>query len=72
VTAGLYSRIRNPIYVFGSLVIAGVCLFYERPIYLLVFFLIVPMQIVRARKESAVLETAFGDAYREYRAKTWF
>jgi protein-S-isoprenylcysteine O-methyltransferase Ste14 len=30
------------------------------------------MQIVRARREASVLETAFGDAYREYRRKTWF
>ena len=27
VTHGLYSRIRNPIYVFGALVIAGIFLF---------------------------------------------
>ncbi|MFZ0820524.1 MAG: isoprenylcysteine carboxylmethyltransferase family protein [Candidatus Acidiferrales bacterium] len=71
VTNGLYSRIRNPIYVFGSIVIAGLCLFFERPIFLLVLLVIVPLQIVRARKEAEVLEAAFGDAYREYHAKTW-
>jgi protein-S-isoprenylcysteine O-methyltransferase Ste14 len=30
------------------------------------------MQIWRARREAQVLEAAFGDAYREYRRKTWF
>jgi len=25
-----------------------------------------------ARRESRVLERAFGDAYRQYRAKTWW
>jgi len=72
VTRGLYSRIRNPIYVFGSMMIAGVCLFFLHPEYLLIFVAIVPMQIIRARKESAVLEAAFGDDYREYKRRTWF
>jgi protein-S-isoprenylcysteine O-methyltransferase Ste14 len=26
----------------------------------------------RAKAEAAVLESAFGDAYRKYRAQTWF
>jgi protein-S-isoprenylcysteine O-methyltransferase Ste14 len=30
------------------------------------------MQTFRARREAQVLEGAFGDAYREYRRKTWF
>ena len=72
VTYGLYSRIRNPIYVFGSIMIAGMCLFFLHPEYLLVFLAIIPLQIIRARKESAVLEAAFGDQYREYKRHTWF
>jgi protein-S-isoprenylcysteine O-methyltransferase Ste14 len=72
VTHGLYSRIRNPIYVFGSIMIAGVMLFFLKPEGLLVFLAIIPMQIIRARKESAVLEGAFGDAYRQYKQQTWF
>jgi protein-S-isoprenylcysteine O-methyltransferase Ste14 len=72
VTHGLYSRIRNPIYVFGSIMIAGVMLFFLKPEGLLIFLAIIPMQIIRARKESAVLEAAFGDAYRQYRQQTWF
>lgn len=72
VTRGLYSKIRNPIYVFGSCVIAGIILIAARPVWLLLFALIIPLQIWRAKKESAVLESAFGDEYRSYRAKTWF
>jgi protein-S-isoprenylcysteine O-methyltransferase Ste14 len=72
VTHGFYSKIRNPIYVFGSCVIAGVILVAGRPAWLLIFLVIIPMQIWRARKESAVLEITFGDDYREYRAGTWF
>lgn len=72
VTRGLYSKIRNPIYVFGSFVIAGAILVFFRPIGLLIFAVIIPLQIWRARKESAVLEAAFGEEYRKYRAGTWF
>ena len=72
VTAGIYSKIRNPIYVFGSSLIVGLILAVGRPILLLAFLIIIPLQIVRARKESAVLEAAFGEPYRAYRASTWF
>jgi protein-S-isoprenylcysteine O-methyltransferase Ste14 len=72
VTRGLYSKIRNPIYVFGSCVIAGIILIVARPLWLLAFVLIIPLQIWRAKKESSVLESAFGDEYRSYRARTWF
>ena len=72
VTGGIYSRIRNPIYVFGSCVIAGVILTLGRPAWLLVFLAIIPLQIWRSGKESSVLEAKFGDEYRKYRATTWF
>jgi protein-S-isoprenylcysteine O-methyltransferase Ste14 len=72
VTRGLYSRIRNPIYVFGSCVVAGLILTVGRPVWLLVFAIIIPLQIWRARKESHVLEAKFGEEYRRYRAATWF
>jgi len=72
VTHGLYSKIRNPIYVFGSIALAGVCLFIEMPVILLAFLFLIPMQILRARKEARVLEQAFGEDYRKYRAGTWF
>lgn len=72
VTHGLYSKIRNPIYVFGSCVFAGVILVIRRPVWLLLFVVIIPLQMLRAKKESAVLEAAFGEEYRKYRAGTWF
>jgi protein-S-isoprenylcysteine O-methyltransferase Ste14 len=71
VTGGVYSRIRNPIYVFGGLLIAGVALYF-RPIFLLFFAVLIPMQIVRARREEKVLAEKFGEEYQRYKAKTWF
>ena len=72
VTRGLYSRIRNPIYVFGTCVIAGLILTLGRPVWLLIFVLVIPLQTWRASKEAKVLEAKFGEEYRRYRASTWF
>jgi protein-S-isoprenylcysteine O-methyltransferase Ste14 len=72
VTRGVYSKIRNPIYVFGAIAIAGLVLVLHRPILWLLLLAVVVMQTLRARREAQVLEGAFGDAYREYRRKTWF
>jgi protein-S-isoprenylcysteine O-methyltransferase Ste14 len=72
VTSGLYSRIRNPIYVFGSLFIAGMILFSGRPLFLLAFAILIPMQLMRAKKEESVLREKFGGEYDEYKKKTWF
>jgi protein-S-isoprenylcysteine O-methyltransferase Ste14 len=72
VTTGLYSRIRNPIYVFGGLMIAGVIIWTNKPWLLLCFVVLIPLQVYRSRKEEKVLAEKFGDAYQEYRQKTWF
>ena len=72
VTCGIYSRIRNPIYISGMIFLIGVALIVERPELLAVLLVLIPMQIIRARREAAVLEAKFGDAYREYRKRTWF
>lgn len=72
VTHGIYSKIRNPIYVFGIVMLAGFVLVLHRPMLWLLVVAVIVMQTVRARREAKVLEAAFGDAYREYRRKTWF
>lgn len=72
VTRGLYSRIRHPVYVFGSLAAAGLFLYLNKPKWLLLLVIILPMQVLRARAEERVLEHRFGDEYRTYRASTWF
>ena len=72
VTTGLYARIRNPIYVSAGLVVLGIIIFAGNPWYLLAFAVLIPLQVYRSRKEARVLEGKFGNAYREYRQKTWF
>lgn len=71
VTHGLYSKIRNPIYVFSALTIAGIFLFIGAPRLLWIFVALVPLQVYRARHEEKLLASRFGDEYRAYKARTW-
>jgi protein-S-isoprenylcysteine O-methyltransferase Ste14 len=73
VTTGIYSKIRNPIYFFGMVILVGIVLYGSMPWWgLLLVLLVILMQVWRARNEARVLEAKFGDTYRQYRAKTWF
>ena len=72
VTRGIYSRIRNPIYVSGIVFVAGAILILRQSRLWIVLLVVVVLQIIRARREARVLEAAFGDSYREYRIRTWF
>jgi protein-S-isoprenylcysteine O-methyltransferase Ste14 len=72
VTSGIYSRIRNPIYVFAEVFILGLVLMIQNPYLLIAPLMLIPAQALRARQEARVLEAKFGDAYREYRRRTWF
>jgi protein-S-isoprenylcysteine O-methyltransferase Ste14 len=72
VTTGIYSKLRNPIYVFATVMITGLVLILQRPSAWILIFAVIVGQTIRAHREAGVLEAAFGDAYREYRRKTWF
>ena len=72
VTHGIYAKIRNPVYVFSGILLVSLALFLNQPKFLWLLVVLIPMQILRARKESEVLEAHFGDAYRQYKSTTWF
>jgi protein-S-isoprenylcysteine O-methyltransferase Ste14 len=72
VNRGIYSKVRNPIYLFGLLFLFGYILLLGRFIWLLALVVLIALQIWRARKEARVLEEKFGEDYRTYRARTWF
>jgi protein-S-isoprenylcysteine O-methyltransferase Ste14 len=72
VTSGIYSRIRNPIYVSGIVFLVGLFLMLRLRYLWVLLPVVAIMQTIRARQEAHVLEVKFGDAYREYRKRTWF
>jgi protein-S-isoprenylcysteine O-methyltransferase Ste14 len=72
VARGIYSRVRNPIYVSGAILIAGLILIMRMPWLWLALVVVVVAQVFRARQEARVLEAKFGDEYRRYREQTWF
>ncbi len=51
VTQGLYSRIRNLIYLFGSLMIAGVFVYFGNPYLFVLFLILIPLQVIRLKKK---------------------
>jgi protein-S-isoprenylcysteine O-methyltransferase Ste14 len=72
VTTGLYAKFRHPIYLFAQAAFFGVFLAgHVWRIGLLFIVLSSFGQMRRARREEAVLEHAFGEEYRAWRARTW-
>jgi protein-S-isoprenylcysteine O-methyltransferase Ste14 len=69
---GVYWKIRNPIYPFGTVLIAGFVLLIHPPMVWLLGPAVILMQTVRAPRAARVLEAAFGDAHRQCCRKTWF
>jgi protein-S-isoprenylcysteine O-methyltransferase Ste14 len=72
VTRGLYSRIRHPIYVFGTLAFLFVVLALQGWFALIIWVVVILIQVRRARREERVLVEMFGAEYTTYRSKTWF
>jgi protein-S-isoprenylcysteine O-methyltransferase Ste14 len=72
VRSGLYSRIRNPIYVFVDVMIFGLILALHLYWLFALYPLLVAMHVFRAHREANVLRGKFGQAYLDYRDQTWF
>ncbi len=72
VTRGLYSRIRHPIYVFGTMAFLFVVLALQGWSALIIWVVVILIQVYRARREERVLEEKYGAKYTTYCSKTWF
>ena len=72
VTSGLYARIRHPVYVFGTIASLSALLALQIWRLVAIGVALLPITLLRARREQQVLEAAFGDEYRRYRERTWF
>ena len=72
VTTGFYAKLRHPIYVFGTMAFLLVLLALYGWQALAIWAILIPVQVIRARREERVLEEAFGAEYERYRSSTWF
>jgi protein-S-isoprenylcysteine O-methyltransferase Ste14 len=72
VTHGVYSKIRNPIYVFSALLLVGVLIALGYRYAFLLLAVLIPVQTFRAHQEAKILEAKFGDPYRKYKEQTCF
>lgn len=72
ITTGVYTRIRNPIYCASPFLLIGLALLTAHWLPMLLLLVVIPLQMVRARREAEVLRAAFGAEYDRYRAQTWF
>ncbi len=70
VTHGPYRWVRHPFYVTAALMMTGVSLLAASWGIALASAVVLAMLAVRTRKEEAMLVQRFGDAYRDYMAKT--
>ncbi len=72
VTRGLYSRLRNPLYVFVDIMFCGFILVLRLYWLFAIVPIIVAAQSVQAHREAKVLRAKFGEQYDRYRQQTWF
>ena len=72
VTGGLYSKIRHPIYVFGTLAFLFVVLALQGWPAFIIWAIVILIQVARVRREERILAETFRAEYTAYRSRTWF
>lgn len=72
VTSGLYSKIRHPVYVFGTLASLSALVVLQVWPLLAIETALCPLTLIRIRREERHLAAAFGAQYEQYCRQTWF
>jgi protein-S-isoprenylcysteine O-methyltransferase Ste14 len=72
VTHGVYAKVPHPLYAFLDVALLGLVIALRTRWLVLGWLALVMVHGWAARREARVLEAAFGDAYRKYRAQTWW
>jgi protein-S-isoprenylcysteine O-methyltransferase Ste14 len=72
VTTGVYAKVPHPLYAFLDVALLGLVVALRIPWLVMVWLALVGAHAWAARREAKVLDAAFGDAYRNYRARTWW
>ena len=72
VSSGVYAKVPHPLYAFLDVALIGLVIALRIPWLVLVWLALVGAHAWAARREAKVLEAAFGDEYRNYRAQTWW
>jgi protein-S-isoprenylcysteine O-methyltransferase Ste14 len=72
VTSGLYSKFRQPVYIFGTLAWIGALVVLLGSKGAVIGAIVAIIQLARMQREERVLAEAFGPEYEAYRAATWF
>jgi protein-S-isoprenylcysteine O-methyltransferase Ste14 len=72
VTRGIYSKIPHPLYFFLDVALLGLVIAIRQPWLVAAWLALVAVHGWAAAREAKLLSRAFGDSYREYRARTWW
>ena len=71
ITTGLYSKFSSPIYLFGTIALISYLFLINRPIWLCVLIILLPMQLFRSKKESRALMKKYDEQYEAYLQRVW-
>jgi protein-S-isoprenylcysteine O-methyltransferase Ste14 len=72
VSRGFFARVRHPMYLGFALWIVGWAVYHGASVSLAVGFVGIGNILLWRHLEEQHLENIYGEAYRRYRAKTWF
>jgi len=71
ITAGIYSKIRHPMYAGLIILSIGTVLIFESLFIRIIAFILILSSVIRAYLEEKVLIKKFGKKYLDYRKRTW-